>query len=199
MTTTARFPTVAPADWVPGPSQGQWTYADYAAIPDDGKRYEVVKGVLYMSPSAIPPHQDISLEIAAYLRQFVKLTGRGLIFAEMDVELTPGDVLRPDVLVVLKEHYSRIGSSHIIGAPDLVVEILSPSTMSSDFHEKRDAYERAQVPEYWIVSPGERVVQLFVLEKGLYRSFGAFQGDDVLPTRIAPDWSVPVKKFFAFV
>ena len=63
MTTTAKIPTVVPADWVPGPPQGQWTYADYAAIPDDGKCYEVVKGVLYMSPAPTPGHQSISVKI----------------------------------------------------------------------------------------------------------------------------------------
>ena len=61
MTTTARFPTVVRADWVAGQPQGQWTYVDYAAIPDDGKRYEVLKGILYMSPVPTPDHQNIEI------------------------------------------------------------------------------------------------------------------------------------------
>jgi Uma2 family endonuclease len=200
MTTAERLPTVVRADWVPGPPQGQWTYADYAAIPDDGKCYEVVKGILYMSPSPIPDHQNVSLEVAAYLRQHVKLTRRGQVFTEStDVELNPGDIVKPDVLVVLNEHYERITSKRIVGAPDLVVEILSPGTWRHDLREKLDAYAEAGVPEYWIVSPGEQVVELFVLENGAYQSLGVFQGAAVLPSRIVPDWSVPVEQFFAFL
>jgi Uma2 family endonuclease len=200
MTTTARFPTVVPANWVPGPPQGQWTYMDYAAMPDDGKRYEVLKGVLYMSPAPTPDHQSISVRLVAFLFQFVEVAGVGRVFhAPTDVELAPGDIVQPDVFVLLNTSLEQIGEKRVFGGPDLVVEILSPSTMSDDLYGKRDAYERAQVPEYWIVSPGERVVEFFVLENGVYRSLGAFQGDDVLPTRIVPDWSVPVEKFFAFV
>jgi Uma2 family endonuclease len=200
MMTTERLQTVVPANWVPGPPQGQWTYADYAAIPDDGKCYEVVKGVLYMSPSPTPEHQSISIEIVAYLRQFVQVAGLGRIFAEpTDVELSPGNIVKPDVLVVLKKHLERIKSTRIVGAPDLVVEILSPGTMRHDLHGKLAAYERAGVPEYWIVSPGEQVVELLVLEDGTYQSLGVFQGSAVLPSRIVPDWSVEVQQFFAFL
>lgn len=200
MTTIERLPAVVPANWVPGPPQGQWTYNDYAAIPDDGKRYEVVKGVLYMSPAPTPGHQGIKGEIFAYLRQFVQLAGLGRVLdAPTDVELNPGDIVQPDVLVLLNEHLDQIGSTRVFGAPDLVVEVLSPGTMSHDMHGKRDAYERAQVPEYWIVSPGEQVVELFVLEGGVYQSLGVFQGSAILPSLVVPGWSVPVERFFAFI
>ncbi len=79
MTTSARLPAVVPADWVPGPLQRQWTYADYAAIPDDGQIFEVVNGVLYTAPAPNMGHQGISLEIAAYLRQFVQMAGLGRV------------------------------------------------------------------------------------------------------------------------
>src|SRR5579883_2026911 len=200
MTTREKVPAVVPADWVPGPPQGQWTYDDYAAIPDDGNIYEVVKGVLYMSPSPIPDHQTVSLEIAAYLRQYVQLAGLGRVFTEpTDVELSPKNIVKPDVLVLLKEHFDRLTRTRIVGAPDLVVEILSPGTWRHDLREKLDAYVEAGVPEYWIVGPGEQVVELFVLENGAYQSLGVFQGAAVLPSRIVPDWSVPVGQFFAFL
>ncbi len=200
MTTTERLPVVVPADWVPGPPQGQWTYADYAAIPEDGKRYEVVKGVLYMSPAPTPGHQSVSVEIVGYLRQFVQMAGLGRVFsAPTDVELSPGDIVQPDVFVLLNEGLGQIGRTRITGAPDLVVEILSPGTWRHDLHEKLDAYAWAQVPEYWIVSPGEQVVELLVLEDRAYRSLGVFQGSAVLSSRIVPDWSVPVERLFAFM
>src|SRR5215472_11228035 len=98
MTTIARGTTVIPADWVPGPRQGQWTYDAYAAIPDDGQRYEVINGVLYMSPAPKFGHQEIIVEIVGYLREFVKLAGLGrVLVAPTDVELSPGDVVQPDV------------------------------------------------------------------------------------------------------
>jgi Uma2 family endonuclease len=200
MTTIARFPTVVTADWIPGPPQGQWTYADYAAIPNDGKRYEVVEGVLYMSPAPNLGHQGIAGEIFVHLHRFVQMTGLGRVFvAPADVELSIGNVVQPDVFAVLNEHLDRMAYSRLIGAPDLVVEVLSPGTMRHDLKAKLEAYERARVSEYWIVNPGERVVELLVLENRAYRSLGAFQGDDVLPTRIVPDWSVAVEQFFAFV
>jgi Uma2 family endonuclease len=200
MTTTDRVSSVVPADWIPGPPQGRWTYDDYAAIPDDGKRYEVVKGVLYMCPAPNLGHQDVSGEIFVHLHRLVKMTGRGRVFiAPADVELSPGDVVQPDVFVILNEHLDRMTFSRLIGAPDLVVEVLSPGTMSHDLHGKREAYARARVPEYWIVSPSEQVIEVLELENDGYRSLGVFQGSAILPTRIVPDWSVPVAQLFAFL
>ena len=200
MTTIARLPAVVPADWVPGPSQRHWTYADYAAIPDDGKRYEVVNGVLYMTPALSIGHQSVSGEIVGYLRQSVQMVGLGRVFAApTDVELSFGNVVQPDVFVILNEHLDRITYSRLIGAPDLVVEILSPGTMRYDLKAKLEAYERAQVSEYWIVNPGECTVEVLALEDGVYNSLGVFQGEAVLPSRIVSDWSVTVERFFAFI
>ncbi len=200
MTTTARDTTVVPADWVPGPPQGQWTYADYAALPDEGKRYEVVKGVLYMSPAPNLGHQGIVGEIFVHLHRFVQMAGLGRVFvAPADVELSVGNVVQPDVFIVLNEHLDRMAHSRLIGAPDLVVEVLSPGTMRHDLRAKLGAYERARVSEYWIVSPGEQVVELLVFEGGVYQSLGVFQGADVLPSRIVPGWSIPVERLFAFM
>ena len=200
MTTTARGTDVVPADWVPGPRQGQWTYADYAAIPEDGKRYEVVSGVLYMSPAPNMGHQGITVEIVVYLHRFVQEAGLGRIFeAPTDVELSPGDVVQPDVFVVLNEHLDRMTYGRLLGSPDLVIEILSPGTKRYDLREKLNAYAKAQVPEYWIVRPSEHVVDLLVLEKGEYHSLGTFQGSMVLPSRIVPSFSVAVERFFAYL
>lgn len=199
MTTLERLSVVVPADWVPGPQQGQWTYADYASIPEDGHRYEIVNGVLYMAPSPSLGHQGIAGEIFAYLRNFVQMAGLGRVFvAPTDVELSYKNVVQPDVFVVLNEHLDRMAGSRLIGAPDLVVEIASPSTARHDLREKQDAYARASVPEYWIVTPGEQVVEVLVLEDSLYSSLGVFHGYAILPSRIVPDLPVRVEQFFAF-
>ncbi len=197
MTTTERLTVVTPADWVPGPSQGQWTYDDYAALPDDGKRYEVVNGVLYMSPSPNGGHQDAIGEIFSYLRMHVKLTGLGLVrVAPFDVRLSPRDVFQPDILVVLNAHMDRVKNNYVLGAPDLVVEIVSPGTGGFDRREKQDAYAHAGVPEYWIVDANARTVEVLSLEREKYRSLGVFYGRETLPSQVIPSFSVHVEQFF---
>lgn len=195
--TTDRLEVVLPADWVRGPQQGNWTYDDYAALPDDGKKYEIVEGVLLMAPAPTGPHQDVIGEIFSYLRTYVKLTGRGLVrFAPFTVQLSPGNVFQPDVFVVLNEHLHRVQEKKMLGAPDLVVEVASPSTATYDRLNKYDKYARAGVPEYWIIKIEERTVEVMVLENGQYRSLGIFQGEQTLPSSIVPDLPVRVEQFF---
>jgi Uma2 family endonuclease len=198
MTASGNVPMVIPADHIPGPRQGHWTYDDYAALPDDGHRYEIVDGVLYMSPAPSREHQNAALEIAAYLRTYVKLAGLGQVYiAPFDVQLDPRTVVQPDVLVVLNPHLDRVAESRVIGAPDLVVEVSSPGTVGHDRTRKQDAYARAGVPEYWIADPWSRTVEVFTLEEGSYRSLGVFKGKAVLPSKVVPDFLVHVELFFA--
>jgi Uma2 family endonuclease len=197
MTTVERLSVVVPANWVAGPQQGQWTYADFAALPADGQRYEVVSGVLYMSPSPNVEHQRIAKKIVALLSRFVEHAGSGEVFqSPLDVELDYGNVVQPDVFVLLNEHCDRVLETHIIGAPDLVVEIASPGTARHDLSKKLDAYARASVPEYWIVTPGSKTVEVLVLEDGVYSSLGLFHGRALLPSRIVPMLSASVEQFF---
>lgn len=186
------------ADWVSGPQQGRWTYKEYAALPDDNNRYEVVNGVLYMSPAPSGSHQDAAPEIASYLRAHIKLTGLGLVrIAPFDVELAPNVIVQPDVLVVLKENIDKVTDNRIIGAPDLVVEVASPSTAIYDRHDKLVAYARAGVPEYWIVDPDARTVEVLLLEApGMYLSQGIFRGKAIPPSRAVPEFLVRVEQFF---
>jgi len=198
MATAERLSVVVPADWVAGPQQGRWTYKDYAAIPEDGHRYEVVNGVLYMSPSPNVWHQNIVGEIFAYLRDFMRLNRLGRAFiAPLDVELSHGNVIQPDVFVLLNKHLGRITKSRIIGAPDLIVEVASPSTARHDLHAKLEAYTSAGVPEYWIVNPEAQTVELLVLERDIYSSLGVFSGQTTLPSQVLADLPVEVEQFFA--
>ena len=197
MLKTEELSVVTPADWVPGPPQGSWTYEDYAALPEDGRRYEIVNGVLIIAPAPSPGHQDIVGEIFAYLRTHVKLAGLGRVFpGPVDVELGPKNVYQPDVVVVLNAHLDRVAEKKIIGAPDLVVEIASPSTAAVDRLTKHDVYARAGIPEYWIVKPERQTVELFVLEDGEYRSLGIFKEQATLPSRVVPDLPMQVEQFF---
>src|SRR6266566_8359648 len=188
---------VTPADWVPGPAQGSWTYDAYAALPDDGQHYEIVNGVLLMTPAPTPEHQDIVGEIYVCLRTHVKLAGLGRVFmGPIDVVLGPKNVFQPDVLVVLNAHLDRIQAKKIAGAPDLVVEVASQSTAAIDRVTKFDVYARAGVAEYWMVKPETHEVEVFALEDREYRSLGKFSGQQTLSTHIVPGLLIRVEQFF---
>lgn len=197
MTTTDKLTVVTPADWVPGPKQGWWTYNDYSALPNDGKRYEIVEGVLYMSPSPSIIHQRIAGRIFRYLATYIEDTGLGLVLdAPTDVELSPIDVFQPDVLVVLNAGLEKVQELKVVGAPDLVVEVASPSTSIQDRNKKYRVYAKAGVMEYWIVDPGTKTVELLVLEAGEYRSLGIFRGQAKLPSQVVPNLPVRVEQLF---
>jgi Uma2 family endonuclease len=198
MTTLDILPAVIPAVHVSGPPQGRWTYADYAALPDDGNRYEIIDGVLFMTPAPGTGHQSVSNLIATLLTIHVQFAGLGRVFAApIDVELAPGSVVQPDVLVVLNANLGSITPSRIVGAPDLIVEIASPSTAGYDRREKQDAYAQAGVREYWIVDPSAQTVELLTLAGQVYQSQGVYRGQAHLPSRVVASIPVPVAQFFA--
>jgi len=199
MTTTKKLTVVTPASWIPGPEQGRWTYADYTTIVEDG-HYEVVDGVLYLSPAPSWDHQSIILEIVIHLHRWVQIRGLGRVcMAPLDIELSYANIVQPDVFIVLNKHLDRITSSHVIGTPDLVIEVASPATTRHDFREKQRAYACAGVPEYWIVNPNAHTVELLLLEGNSYRSPGLFFGDAVLPSIVIPGIPVQAGQFFATV
>ncbi|HZR39849.1 MAG TPA: Uma2 family endonuclease, partial [Ktedonobacteraceae bacterium] len=168
------------------------------ALPDDGHRYEIVEGVLYMTPAPNISHQEAVGWFFHYLLTHVKIAGLGRVFvAPVDVELAPNVVVQPDLLVIFNEGLEKITPSRIIGAPDLVVEVASPATAGYDRREKQDAYARAGVPEYWFADPASRTVEVLVLEGGSYQSWGIFSGQATIISRVLPTISaVPVEKFF---
>jgi Uma2 family endonuclease len=199
MTTIERPPVVVPADFVPGPKQGDWTYNDYAMLPDDGRCYEIVDGVLLMTPSPGSGHQRVDIALSFYLYQHVNMAGIGEAFsAPFDVELTPKKVFQPDLLVLLNANLSKITSTHAVGAPDLVIEIASQGTATYDRLSKYQAYEQAGVEEYWMVNTETRSVEIFILQAGTYQSQGIFQGKDTLCSQVVPGMrSVRVEQLFA--
>ena len=112
------------------------------------------------------------------------------------VELSAKDVFQPDIFVVMNAHFDRVQENKVIGAPDLVVEVSSPGTVAFDRLTKYDTYERAGVPEYWIVNLDRRTVEIVVLEDGKYHSLGVFHGEQKVPSRIISWLSVRVEQFF---
>lgn len=198
MMTIDRLSVVTPANWISGSEQGEWTYEAYVAMPEDGHRYEVVDGVLYVSPSPNSSHQLIVGEIYASLRSAILATGLGLVYlAPFDVELNYKNIVQPDVFMALNEHLDRDIGRCFAGAPDLVVEVASPGTVRHDSSAKLNAYAKAGVPEYWLIFPDARTVELLVLKDGVYDSLGLFSEGAILPSKIIPDMTTKVEQFFA--
>ncbi|MBI1850484.1 MAG: Uma2 family endonuclease [Planctomycetes bacterium] len=152
------------------------TYSDYARIPEDGCRHEIIGGVHYVSPSPARKHQRISGRLFVQLFEQIDRPGFGeVIYAPMDVLLSKVDVVQPDILVVLNSNRGIKTRMNIRGAPDLVVEITSPSSRKRDLKAKRSLYASKGVPEYWIVHTDRNAVEKLALGKRGYRRRGTYR------------------------
>lgn len=146
------------------------TSEDYFNLEDDGFRYELIHGRLILVPSPIPEHQDISIILTTRIQNFLFDNPIcKLYYAPLDVHI--GDeVYQPDILFISNDNKDLIIENHIIGPPDLIVEILSPSTAEKDFGVKFNDYEKYGVKEYWIVDPQTGDCDFFVSVDGKFKS-----------------------------
>ncbi len=150
------------------------TVSDYLRFPDDGRRHELIDGEHHVTPSPATRHQVISGRLFVQLHDQLATPGHGEVFhAPTDVVLSDTDVVQPDLFVVLAANRRIITPENVQGAPDLVIEIASPSTAEYDAGPKRRLYEKYRVEEYWIVRTGDDTVERLVLEAGGYVSRGA--------------------------
>ena len=141
----------------------QITWQDVQQMPDDGNRYEAIAGDLYMTPAPSVRHQRVSLRLERALYTILVEPGHGeLLHAPVGIEFpATGEGVQPDILFVSDERRRIVADDWLRGAPDLVVEILSPSTSRRDRGIKRQLYERQGVAEYWIVEPDEDAVDVW--------------------------------------
>jgi Uma2 family endonuclease len=153
------------------------TYEDYAALPDDGRRYELHEGELSVTPSPGTRHQATLLNLAVILRAHVRTVALGEVFlAPLDCILAQTTVVQPDIVFVDTSRRSVISERGIEGAPTLAVEVISPSTGSIDRRRKLQLYARYGVPYYWIVDPPARTIEAQALAHGQYRAAGVLSG-----------------------
>ena len=177
------------------PAGGVWTYEDYALLPDDGKRYEVIRGELYMSAAPRPLHQRVITRLSFFLEGFLESSDVGTAFvAPIDVILPEklGDPVQPDIVVIRRESLHIIDELNIQGAPDLVVEVLSPSNPAHDRKLKYDLYAEAGVEEYWIIDPHNRSVEIHVLQEGNFEQLGKCGAGETARSVVLKGFSVPV-------
>ncbi|MCX6021700.1 MAG: Uma2 family endonuclease [Chloroflexi bacterium] len=175
------------------PLPRHWTYEDYCAIPDDGRRYEVIGGKLYVAPSPIVPHQRLVGLLFRVLCTYVEAHRLGEVFiAPLDVLLAYDTVVQPDLFFVRVERSHIVTRGNVAGAPDLVVEILSPGTARRDRREKLDAYALFGVPHYWILDAERRTLEAFELHEGGYVLVYQGRGDDVFAPTLFPGLTIPL-------
>ncbi len=178
----------------------EWTYEEFMALPEGGPvRYEIIDGELCMTPAPNPRHQKISGNLFGIVWNFLRTNPLGEVFAApVDVVFSqePPQVVEPDLVFLSKEHGSLITETNLQGAPDLLVEILSPTTSLRDRREKFSLYERFGVPEYWIVDPERNSVQVFRLSGGRYAPALEFGLGDRLETPLLPGLSIPLSEVF---
>ena len=174
----------------------KFTHADLLAIPNDGKRREIVDGELIVTPAPKLGHQEILLRLALAFGKYLEQHPIGkLIISPMDVILSDFDVLEPDLLLVLNEQRGIL-QDWVRGAPDMVIEILSPTTVAHDRGAKLKAYAKYGVGEYWIVVPEGYSIEVYRLGQGGFELARTFQEPETLSSRILPDFSLPVASIF---
>ncbi|MDT8369675.1 MAG: Uma2 family endonuclease [Longimicrobiales bacterium] len=143
-----------------------WTYDEYARLPDDGNRYEVIDGEVLVTPSPSPTHQHILTNLLIALRIYVEREELGVVLPDVDLLFQEGHFLRPDLLFVPDAGRGGITSRGVETTPGLVVEILSPSSGSIDRVKKPRRYRDFGVPEYWVLDPEERAAWVWRFAEG---------------------------------
>ncbi len=191
-------PVLSPAETATWPSQGEWTYEDYARLPRDGWQYEVIYGRLIMVPAPAPGHQLIIGELLAALTTFLHRHPLGRVFPAPTDVLVPGkaEPVQPDLVFVAAERLDIVTNRAIEGAPDLVIEVLSPSTWLDDRRTKYALYADLGVHEYWIVDPDEQTVEVFSLQEGRYALVNRYGADETLRSDLLPGFEIVVRDLF---
>lgn len=183
-------------------AQIKFTYEDYKSLPYvERQRFELLEGALIpMAPSPGFAHQSASLELAARLHLFARKRGVGTVLeAPFDVVLgEPGEeqVVQPDILFVAKERQPIIHEDGIHGAPDLVVEVISPSTQEKDRVFKRRLYAKYGVTEYWIVDPDARTIEVLALGQRGYERAGLYHKGETLESSLLPGLHIALNEIF---
>lgn len=181
----------------------KYTYGDYLKWPDE-ERWEIIDGVPYdMSPAPSTKHQTISMELGARLWSFFRDKGCQVFAAPFDVRLPQGDekdedienVVQPDLSVVCDP--ARLDERGCKGAPNLVVEIISPSTAKKELNDKFNLYERSGVPEYWVVFPKFNVIVVYSLDdEGKYQKTGDYAAGQILSSELFPGLEIKLEDVF---
>lgn len=178
------------------PPQGEWTEKDYFALPDTNRIVELSEGRIIMPPHPTATHQRILQRLFLRLNEFVENHDLGeVLIAPLPVRLWPDKVREPDILFLSREHSNRAGEK-VYEVPDLVIEILSPSTEREDRGGKFLEYAKSGVREYWIVGPDEQSIEVYALHGDVYKLSGKYRSGDVIRSELLSGLELSVSEIF---
>ena len=176
----------------------RYTYRDYLDLPETAERCELIDGEYWIMTSPTGPHQGAILNVGSELWRFVRANRLGKAFiAPFDVILSPDDVFQPDVMFISNERMRRYTGDNIRGAPDLVMEVLSPSTAERDRGVKRDRYARFGVREYWIADLEARLIEVLTASDNGFATAGVYGEGDTLLSPLLRGLRLDVSEIFA--
>jgi Uma2 family endonuclease len=174
-----------------------WTYTRYLRETAEGEYFAVIEGTRISPPRTNSFHQTALLKVCIRLEAFVKQHRLGIVvLGPIDVYLSDTNFVQPDLLFVAKAHTDRITDNGIMGAPDLVIEIISPGSTRADRVTKRQLYARYGVPEYWIISPNERSIEVLSLKAGIYEAAGLYENSEVLASPLLAGFAIKPDELF---
>lgn len=173
------------------------TVEDYRMMPEGGPRYQLVEGELFMAPAPNRFHQDISGNIFFLLRRYVETHPIGKLYeAPFDVYLDEFNVHQPDIMFIAKANYAILTDAGAAGAPDFIVEILSPKTAFLDKKAKRKVYARSGVKELWFVDPDTKIVHVYFLQDDPDHPAASYSEKDTFSSRHFPGLKIRVARIF---
>ncbi|MCE2459026.1 MAG: Uma2 family endonuclease [Dehalococcoidia bacterium] len=173
------------------------TYQDYANLEGD-ERYELLNGELILVASPNRGHQSASVRLLTRMHSFVEENDLGWVYcAPFDVLFTDTDVVQPDILFISREREHILTPANVQGAPDLIVEILSPSSSTRDWRSKRELYSAHGVREYWIVDPTNRIVSILLPQDGVLEIDQTHTEDETATSTVIEGFSVSLDTIFS--
>ena len=177
---------------------GEWTYNDYLNLPDDGRRYEIIEGELYVTNAPSFAHQFAVTTLIRRIGDFVDNDKLGIVLtAPFEIHFSETSrPVQPDVIFIKSENLPPTDSQVFKGIPDLLVEVLSPSSIRSDRSVKFDLYEKMRVSEYWIVNPKTRSVEVYTLSGSEYALLGEFTGEEMIQSALLAGLSIATGNLF---
>ena len=166
-------------------AQRLWTYDEMVAeLPETNQPLELWNGEIIRSPAPDPTHQEIVLNFAQALKVFLSKGKLGKVYVSpVDVVLTQRRVVQPDVLFIAKARLGIVRNC-IVGVPDLAMEVTSERSWQRDRIHKKALYEQAGLPEYWLVDPDSRTIEVFALAKGLYQLHSRAEGEEAAKSKL---------------
>ena len=175
-------------------AQRLWTYDEMVAeLPETNLPIELWNGEIVMSPAPHPRHQEIVLNFAQRLKEFVTVGKLGKVYVSpVDVVLTQRRVVQPDVLFIAK-HRLAIVKDRVDGVPDLVMEVISETSWQRDRIQKKALYEQSGLPEYWIVDPDSETIEVFTLNKSVYQLHSRSVGAQIAKSKLLSGFSLAFK------